>query len=43
MPWTSDATTRPVRALTMVLTVLICCTSDATFSAATWPGWSTIP
>ena len=40
---TSDATTRPVRVATTVLTVATSCTSDATFSTWTWPAWSTIP
>ena len=42
-PCTSDATTRPVRVVTTVLTVEIFCTSDATFSTTTWPAGSTIP
>ncbi len=33
--WTSDATTRPVRVDTVLLTVDTFCTSDATFSTST--------
>src|SRR6516164_691806 len=39
----SDATTRPVRAVTTVLTVDVFCTSAATFSTTTFPGGSTKP
>ena len=40
---TSDATTRPVRAVTTVLTWEAFCTSDATSSANVAPGSMTTP
>ena len=41
--WISEATTCPVRAVTIVLKSETCCTSTDTFSAATWPGARTMP